>query len=77
MFTAQPAATTGSTTTLEQTASIPITQTHGTLVLRAEPAEQRRIQWAQDVVDNEGMGKKSSKGMFLFLIPFATRPHLF
>lgn len=35
----------------------------GTLRLRAEPAERRHIQWAEDVVDNEGMGKKSSKGM--------------
>lgn len=33
----------------------------GTLRLRAEPAEERHIQWAEDVVDNEGMGKKSSK----------------
>ena len=37
-----------------------------TLRLRAEaePSEGRRIQWAEDVIDNEGMGKKSSKGMF-------------
>lgn len=35
----------------------------GTLRLRAGPAERRHIQWAEDVVDNEGMGKKSSKGM--------------
>lgn len=34
----------------------------GTLRLRAQPAERRHIQWAEDVVDNEGMGKKSSKG---------------
>lgn len=34
----------------------------GVLRLRAEPTEQRHIQWAEDVVDNEGMGKKSSKG---------------
>jgi protein phosphatase 1 regulatory subunit 11 len=40
-----------------------------TLVLRsiqaepADPSEQRHIQWAEDVVDNENMGKKSSKGM--------------
>ena len=34
----------------------------GTLRLRAEPSEQRHIQWAEDVIDNEGMGKKSSKG---------------
>ena len=36
------------------------------LVLRAEPAEERHIQWAEDVIDNEGMGKKSSKGKFCF-----------
>jgi protein phosphatase 1 regulatory subunit 11 len=35
----------------------------GVLRLRAVPAERRRIQWAEDVIDNEGMGKKSSKGM--------------
>jgi hypothetical protein len=36
-----------------------------TLRLRAEAetSERRRIQWAEDVVDNEGMGKKSSKGL--------------
>jgi protein phosphatase 1 regulatory subunit 11 len=33
----------------------------GTLRLRAEPSERRGIRWAEDVVDNEGMGKKSSK----------------
>ncbi|KAF2273205.1 uncharacterized protein EI97DRAFT_452506 [Westerdykella ornata] len=38
-----------------------LTTPSGTLRLRAEPAEQRHIQWAEDVVDNEGMGKKSSK----------------
>ncbi|KAI5204100.1 hypothetical protein AUEXF2481DRAFT_8169 [Aureobasidium subglaciale EXF-2481] len=34
-----------------------------TLRLRAEaePSERRGIQWAEDVIDNEGMGKKSSK----------------
>jgi hypothetical protein len=36
-----------------------------TLRLRAEaePSERRGIKWAEDVVDNEGMGKKSSKGV--------------
>jgi protein phosphatase 1 regulatory subunit 11 len=34
----------------------------GVLRLRAEPTERRHIQWAEDVIDNEGMGKKSSKG---------------
>lgn len=38
----------------------------GVLRLRAEPTERRRIQWAEDVVDNEGMGKKSSKGMVAY-----------
>lgn len=27
-----------------------------------EPSPARRIRWSEDVVDNEGMGKKSSKG---------------
>ena len=32
--------------------------------------ERRGITWAEDVVDNEGMGRKSSKGLFLaFLLP--------
>lgn len=36
-----------------------------TLRLRGEPRQSRRaIRWAEDVVDNEGMGKKSSKGEF-------------
>lgn len=46
----------------------------GTLRLRgddsphpAEPASVRRIRWSEDVVDNEGMGKKSSKGEYLTL----------
>lgn len=29
-----------------------------------EPAPTRRIRWAEDVVDNEGLGRKSSKGKF-------------
>lgn len=41
-----------------------LTLPSGTLRLRAEPAEERHIQWAEDVIDNEGMGKRSSKGMF-------------
>lgn len=52
-------------TTTEAGPSTPLNVTQGTLRLRAEaeePSEQRRIQWAEDVIDNEGMGKKSSKG---------------
>jgi len=62
--TTQSTAPSGSTTTTTQqqpATQIPFTITHGTLVLRAEPAEERHIQWAEDVVDNEGMGRKSSK----------------
>ncbi|MCJ1389266.1 hypothetical protein MMC18_002122, partial [Xylographa bjoerkii] len=33
----------------------------GTLRLRAEAAPRRGIRWAEDVVDNEGLGRKSSK----------------
>lgn len=64
--TAAPNATSGSQTILQTEAgpsnndpSVP----SATLRLRASPstAEDRRIRWAADVVDNEGMGKKSSK----------------
>ena len=57
--TATPTATSGSQTALQTEAgsSIPIP----TLRLRAERDQRRHIQWAEDVVDNEGMGKKSSK----------------
>ena len=54
------AATRTGTQTITQTnagPSIPIP----TLRLRAERGERRHIQWAEDVIDNEGMGKKKSK----------------
>ncbi|KAF1960104.1 hypothetical protein CC80DRAFT_284983 [Byssothecium circinans] len=55
------------TTTTTPTTNTPqpvlrLTAPSGTLRLRAESTEQRHIQWAEDVVDNEGLGKKSSKG---------------
>ena len=28
-----------------------------------EPQARATVQWAEDVVDNEGLGRKSSKGM--------------
>lgn len=38
-------------------------QTHGILRLRgAHSPGARSVRWASDVVDNEGLGKKSSKG---------------
>ena len=39
----------------------------GTLRLRGGPIEDRRVRWDQGVIDNEGMGKKKSKGLFSFL----------
>ncbi|KAF2491078.1 hypothetical protein BU16DRAFT_543339 [Lophium mytilinum] len=48
-------------TTTVQTPVLRLRLPVGTLHLRAEPAEERHIQWAEDVIDNEGMGKKSSK----------------
>lgn len=51
-------------TTITQPIVIP---SSGTLRLRAGPPARsqepvRRVQWAEDVVNNEDMGKKSSKG---------------
>lgn len=43
----------------------------GVLRLRAEPTERRHIQWAEDVIDNEGMGKKSSKVCCIYHKPRA------
>ncbi|CAN9257668.1 unnamed protein product [Alternaria alternata] len=43
----------------------------GVLRLRAEPSQRRHIQWAEDVVDNEGMGKKSSKVCCIYHKPRA------
>lgn len=34
-----------------------------------EESEARRIQWAEDVVDNEGMGKKKSKVCCIYHAP--------
>jgi protein phosphatase 1 regulatory subunit 11 len=48
-----------------------------TLVLRGVSTEQQRhIQWAEDVVDNEGMGKKSSKGLQHISPPHPLLTHL-
>ena len=33
----------------------------GVLRLRGGPSNQPRVSWKEDVVDNEGMGKKKSK----------------
>jgi protein phosphatase 1 regulatory subunit 11 len=60
---ATPAREGGSRTIeLQQQPTVRLSAPQGVLRLRAEPSERRRIQWAEDVVDNEGMGRKSSKG---------------
>ena len=47
-----------------QLESLPIPPTL-TLRLRAPSVESRRIHWAEDVIDNEGLGRKKSKGVSL------------
>jgi protein phosphatase 1 regulatory subunit 11 len=60
--TATPLRDTGSRTMEVTEGAVRLSAPSGVLRLRAEPSERRHIQWAEDVVDNEGMGKKSSKG---------------
>ncbi|KAK9347388.1 phosphatase inhibitor-domain-containing protein [Lipomyces starkeyi] len=38
----------------------------GTLRLRGGPVADRRVRWGDDVIDNEGMGKKKSKICCIF-----------
>ena len=75
-----PAPSTTATATQTQT-STPV------LRLRAtgspDSANSRRIQWAEDVVDNEGLGRKRSKGWYSTLLfpkgffPFSLLSFLF
>ncbi|PSK33551.1 hypothetical protein B9Z65_7438 [Elsinoe australis] len=61
--TATPTGTSGSMTTTSTAAGPSVPINGPTLRLRAESntSESRHVVWAEDVVDNEGMGKKSSK----------------
>lgn len=34
----------------------------GTLRLHGGPIEDRRVRWGEEVIDNEGLGRKKSKG---------------
>lgn len=59
--------TTGTQTRVETVDPLPhprIVLPTVTLRLRGVPAERRRIRWAADVIDNEGLGRKSSKSVF-------------
>ncbi|KAK7511300.1 phosphatase inhibitor-domain-containing protein [Phyllosticta citriasiana] len=51
----------GSSVVTESGRSTPLNLPSGTLRLRPDTTQRRHIQWADDVIDNEGMGKKSSK----------------
>ena len=51
-------------TTQTVTASDPLPEI-GVLRLRGEHVPRQGIRWAEDVVDNEGLGRKSSKGVLL------------
>jgi hypothetical protein len=63
-------ATTTQTTTQTSPAQQPTTQAPRTLRLRGRHTSTgRSVQWAEDVVDNEGLGRKSSKGTPPSLLP--------
>ena len=42
----------------------------GTLRLRGGPRNRQRVAWDEDVIDNEGCGRKSSKGALLLRIVY-------
>ncbi|XPS77654.1 Type 1 phosphatases regulator ypi1 [Ascochyta lentis] len=68
--TATPSRDTGShTVEATRTPAVRLNASSGVLRLRAAPEERRHIQWAEDVVDNEGMGKKSSKVCCIYHAP--------
>jgi len=62
----RPVPTSQSQTTVEGESSTQAqTQTEPQAILRlrgAPPPTNRSVQWAEDVVDNEGLGRKKSKG---------------
>lgn len=69
--TRQPLSSTPQPGTTTQTRESSTARTPGTLRLRGEdiegnatrePSPGRHIRWSEGVIDNEGMGKKSSKG---------------
>ena len=66
----QAAPSTSGSQTITETPAGPSTPS-ATLRLRAEPEESQRVRWAEGVVDNEGMGKKSSKVCCIYHKPHA------
>ncbi|TGZ85024.1 hypothetical protein EX30DRAFT_368143 [Ascodesmis nigricans] len=67
---APPAATTTTTTTAQVVLPESVAP-DGTLRLRGAAIEDRRVKWDEGVVDNEGMGKKSSKVCCIYHRPRA------
>lgn len=67
---------TGSQTLLETAPSLShhTSMPTGTLRLRAVPAESRHIRWSEEVIDNEGLGRKKSKRNVPLLLPFRNHP---
>ncbi|KAJ5587944.1 uncharacterized protein N7459_003709, partial [Penicillium hispanicum] len=80
--TRQPGANPQLQTTTETSRDSSTVRLSGTLRLRGEdsttttgePSAARRIRWSEDVVDNEGMGKKSSKAWVVCCIYHKSRP---
>lgn len=63
--TATPTTGSATQTATSTPANEPATETHVTLRLRGAPdptVQGPRLRWAEDVVDNEGLGRKRSKG---------------
>ena len=58
-FSTTPSSTTATAT--QTSTSTPVLRLRATA---PSPSNRRRIQWAEDVVDNEGLGRKRSKGWF-------------
>ena len=57
----QPSATGTQTVTSQGTAQ---PGPSGTLRLRGGTSEDRKVKWDEEVVDNEGLGRKKSKSVF-------------
>lgn len=54
-------------------AEIPKNEESSTLKLKLQKKERKKIQWTEDTVDNEGLGKKKSKICCVYSKP---RKHL-
>lgn len=64
--TAPSASSTAAATTTMTITEEPATQTSNNGVLRLTLQDRRGVRWEEDVVDNEGLGRKSSKRCCIF-----------